>query len=265
MDDKTRAQIVATIGPASAAPETLRAMMHGGMNVARLNLAWGPPEEHAAFIRTIRTEAAKLGIRVPVICDLAGPRVQEGGEHHFGGGSIITEKDRSDVADGIENSADYFAMSYVGSAADIEELRALIKSSGGNTKIIAKIERQEALTNIDGIIAAVDGIMIARGDLGNEVPLEKIPFIEEELIAKANRAKKPVIVATEMMPSMIEGERPTRSDVTDVAYAILKNADAVMLSNETATGKHPVEVVGMMDRIIAEAETHIEKRERIAL
>jgi pyruvate kinase len=231
-------------------------MMIHQMNVARLNFSWGNAAEHAIFTALIRKIAAEQNIRVPIIFDLSGPRTQETGSHHFGGdtGSVITQKDRDDVASNIHHEPEYFAQSYVGSAADIEELRAVLHGHGKSPGIIAKIERAVAVENAEQIIAAADAIMIARGDLGNEVALEKIPFIEDDLIKKSRAAGKPVIVATEMMPSMIESDRPTRSDVTDVAYATILGADAVMLSNETATGHHPVEVVAEMERILLEAE-----------
>ena len=244
--------IVATIGPSSAEPGVMSALITAGLDVARLNFAWGDAEEHRHFIRLIRAEAEKLGVRVPILCDLAGPRVQSGSDHHVGEGPIITEEDKVDVLLGIEENVEYFAQSYVRNGHDIEELRALL----GNhpIKIIAKIERSVALANIAAILTAADGIMVARGDLGNEVPLEQIPFIEEELIAEARSAGKPVIVATEMMTSMITNARPSRADVTDVAFAVTRGADAVMLSNETAVGKYPVETVTYMERIVAEAE-----------
>ncbi len=254
----SRTQIVATLGPASEKPETLRAMIAAGMDVARLNLAWGPEEEHRRFIRDVRAMAEEVGKKVPILCDLAGPRVQEGGEHHFGekAGSIITVKDRADVAVGVSASVEYFALSYVGGAADIEELRQILKDTGSTARIIAKIERPEAVEHIEGIIRAADGIMVARGDLGNALPFEQVPFVQHRLTILARALGKPVIVATEMMTSMIEGDRPSRADVTDVAFAVVTGADAVMLSNETTAGKDPVAVIAAMEKIVSEAEKH---------
>lgn len=265
MTTNTRTQIVATIGPASGEPETLLAMSRNGMDVARLNLAWGPAEEHLRFIARIREAAKKDNRTIPIICDLAGPRVQEAEGHHFGTGTILTEKDRDDIALGVREHVEYFAQSYVGDAEDIQVLRAVLTQEHSTAKIIAKIERQKALDNIDDILSASDAIMVARGDLGNEVPLEQIPFIEQTLIEKAHEYHKPVIVATDMMPSMIEGDHPTRSDVTDVAFAVIYKADAVMLSNETAIGKHPIEVITMMDHVVAEAEKHETARQHFLL
>ena len=127
----------------------------------------------------------------------------------------------------------------------------------GKQKIIAKIERQKALENFDEILEASDAIMFARGDLGNEVPIEKIPFIQSEIIKKANLAMKPVIVATQMLTSMVKSPTPTRAEVTDVANAILQGADCVMLSEETSIGKYPVETIQIMEKIVLEAEKHV--------
>jgi len=262
MHDSTVTQIIATIGPASSAPETLAAMIDAGMNVARLNLAWGDRAENVLFTERIRAAAKAKGVQIPIIYDLAGPRVQEGTEHHRGEGPVLTEKDVEDIAFGLSTGVEYFALSYIGSRDDIERVQKHIADGGGTAKIIAKIERQAALDHLEDILSATDAIMIARGDLGIEVPLERIPFIEKELIAASNRAGKPVIVATEMMSSMVEAQRPTRAEVTDVAYAVLESADAVMLSNETAVGKHPVAVIAMMQRIVTEAEKHGTARTR---
>lgn len=254
----SRTQIVATLGPASESPQILHDMIAAGMDVARLNLAWGPEAEHRRFIHDVRTQAAACGRRVPILCDIAGPRVQEGKEHHFGAesGTIITEKDRADIAMGISEMVEYFALSYVGSAADVATLRDILTSAQSSARIIAKIERPEAVEHIDEIVKAADGIMIARGDLGSALPFEQVPFVQHRLTILARALGKPVIVATEMMTSMIEGERPSRADVTDVAFAVVTGADAVMLSNETTAGKNPVAVVAAMEKIVSEAERH---------
>ncbi len=156
-------------------------------------------------------------------------------------------------------------MSFVASARDVEHCREVIKQIGPRLigpgpKIIAKIERKAAVEKIDEIIAAADAVMVARGDLGSEVPLEEIPFIQKMIIAKANAAGKPVVVATQMLLSMTERTEPTRAEVTDVEEAIMSGADAVMLSEETASGRFPVEAVAMMERSIAEAERHEDRR-----
>jgi pyruvate kinase len=150
-------------------------------------------------------------------------------------------------------------MSFVGGAPDVMKLREEMEKFGRIIPIISKIERKVALENLDEIISVTDAIMIARGDLGNEVPLEEIPFIEKDIITRCKIAKKPVIVATQMMFSMVNSPVPTRAEVTDIAYAIINGADAVMLSDESANGKYPLEAVKMMERGIIEAEKHIEK------
>jgi pyruvate kinase len=137
------------------------------------------------------------------------------------------------------------------------QVELLVHGFGGRQMVIAKIERAIALLSLEQIIAEADAVMIARGDLGNEVPLEQIPFIQDRIIKKARKAGKPVIVATQMLLSMVENLTPSRAEVTDVATAILEGADAVMLSDETAKGKYPVETVIMMEKIIIEAEKHL--------
>jgi pyruvate kinase len=167
----------------------------------------------------------------------------------------LTKKDKEDLAFGIENEVDYVALSFVRSAADVRTARNFIKKRGSAIPIIAKIEKHEALENIDEIIHVVEGIMIARGDLGVETPLEKVPLVQKLLIKKSNQAGKPVITATQMLRSMVDSPRPTRAEVTDVANAIFDGTDAVMLSEETATGKYPVKAAATMARIAKEAES----------
>ena len=166
----------------------------------------------------------------------------------------LTEKDLEDAAFIIKEELDWVALSFVKRVADIEMLRAILNEHKSNAKIIAKIEMPEALTNIRDIIIASDAIMIARGDLGVELPVEKIPLIQKELIRKCIHRAKPVIVATQMMESMIDRVKPNRSEITDVANAVIEGADAVMLSGETATGQFPVLVIETMRKIITEVE-----------
>jgi len=165
-----------------------------------------------------------------------------------------TAKDRQDLAFGLKLGVDYVAMSFVRSAQDIREIRREMEKQGMTVPVIAKIEKHEALKNIDEIIASADGIMVARGDLGVETPLEKVPGVQKDLIRKANRSGIPVITATQMLRSMVESSRPTRAEVTDVANAVLDGTDAVMLSEETAVGRHPVEAVAFMKKITLDAE-----------
>lgn len=169
----------------------------------------------------------------------------------------LTEKDKEDLSFGMHQDVDYVALSFVRGAEDIIDAKRFLEKKGSHIPIIAKIEKHEALTNIDEILAVSDGIMVARGDLGVETPLEKVPLVQKSLIKKANQAVKPVITATQMLRSMVDNPRPTRAEVTDVANAILDGTDAIMLSEETATGKYPVEAVAMMSKIAEDAETGI--------
>jgi len=166
----------------------------------------------------------------------------------------ITEKDKKDLRFGLENDVDYVALSFVRTAEDILKLKYMIEAEKKDTPVIAKIEKHEALTNIDDIMTACDGIMVARGDLGVEIPLEHVPGIQKMLVKKASEVAKPVIIATQMLRSMVQSPRPSRAEATDVANAVLDGADAVMLSEETASGDYPVEAVRFLTNIIEHAE-----------
>jgi pyruvate kinase len=166
----------------------------------------------------------------------------------------LTEKDYKDLQFGLINKVDWIALSFVRKAFDIESLREIINEHKSNARIVAKIEKPEALSNIDEIIAATDAVMVARGDLGVEIWLEEVPMVQKMLVEKCNKAGKPVIVATQMMESMIENPRPTRAETNDVANAVMDGADAVMLSAETAAGKYPIEVIRSMVRTVASVE-----------
>lgn len=166
----------------------------------------------------------------------------------------LTEKDLADLEFGLKNNVDWVALSFVRKAKDIEILRFIIDSRKSNTRIVAKIEKPEALENIDEVIEATDAVMVARGDLGVEIWMEEVPMVQKMLVAKCNKASKPVIVATQMMESMIENPRPTRAETNDVANAVMDGADALMLSAETAAGKYPLEVVRSMVRTISSVE-----------
>ena len=161
----------------------------------------------------------------------------------------FTPKDREDLRFGVEMGVDFIALSYVRSPQDLQEARQMLAALGADIPLIAKIEKHEALTHLNAIVAAADGLMVARGDLGVEVPLEQVPFIQKAVIAAANRAGKPVITATQMLLSMVDHSRPSRAEATDVANAILDGTDAVMLSEETATGHYPVAAVRFLDRV----------------
>ncbi len=251
----SRAQIIATIGPASGTADIIAQMVENGMDAARLNFSHGTYEEHANYIRAIQSVGEALGRVIPIIQDLSGPRMKTGEGHQFDQSKeMLTEKDVADLAFGLEHGITHVAQSYVGTADDIGLLRSHIEKSGKRVPVIAKIEREEAVVNFDEILAAADAVMIARGDLGLAEPIEEIPFIQRDLTARANRAQKPVITATQMLLSMTENPMPTRAEVTDVVFAILAGSDALMLSEETARGKHPLEAIMVMERVMARAE-----------
>lgn len=173
----------------------------------------------------------------------------------------LTEKDRRDLEFALKNNFDWIGLSFVRSASDIMELKSIIRNYDGNSKakVIAKIEKPEAVSDIDAILAETDAIMVARGDLGVEVPMQRVPVIQKVLVRKCRRAAKPVIIATQMMESMITNISPTRAEVSDVANSVMDGADAVMLSGETSVGKHPHKVIEAMSRII----THVEEESDI--
>ena len=173
----------------------------------------------------------------------------------------ITEKDRSDIEFGIEQGIDFIAASFVRKVSDVLAIREILEENNAeHIKIISKIENQEGVENLDEIIEVSDGIMVARGDLGVEIPTEEIPVVQKMMIAKCNKAGKPVITATQMLDSMMRNPRPTRAEVTDVANAIYDGTDAIMLSGETAAGKYPVEAVKTMATIAKRAEETMRNR-----
>jgi pyruvate kinase len=339
-DHKTR--IVATIGPASEDPKTLREMVLAGLNVARLNFSHGSEEDHRRLIHTIRGVSQETGRRVAILGDLPGPKirigdlaeepiellrddtvtlttrdvqgtaelvsvsfpglptavkpgdriyindgfillkVQEvqgddvvcsvrvGGELRSRKGlnlpgidlgiSAFTEQDHDWLRFAAANGVDALSQSFVATAADMEAVREAAAALGYQPFLIAKIERAEALGRLDAILAASDGIMVARGDLGVEIPIEEIALTQKRIVARANRAGKPVITATQMLESMVKVRRPTRAEATDVANAILDGTDCVMLSAESAMGAYPVESVAMLAGIAASVEPQRPRR-----
>lgn len=324
-----RTKIVATIGPASNQPETIRRMLHAGMTVARVNFSHGTHDSHRATIQTLREVSKAEGKVLAIMGDLQGPKLRLGnvrsggiplklgdevvltpypgqpGMIHFphpklievvttgarlviGDGEVeftvaekkqdtlhcivsvagllearkgvnapgtdlgissITDKDRTDLKFICELNLDYVALSFVRLADDVRELKALMAEEGRKIPVIAKIEKSEAIDNLQEIINVADGMMVARGDLGIEVPPQEVPMLQKKIIRICNLAGKPVITATQMLQSMIEHPRPTRAEASDVANAILDGTDAVMLSGETATGGYPIEAVLMMKHI----------------
>jgi pyruvate kinase len=338
-----RTKIVATIGPATAAEETLCQLLVAGLDVARLNLAHGTTAEHAATIEALRSASRQTGKIVGILIDLPGPKdrtgklkdkqieLKAGGEFtltscklagdekrvsvgipglardvrpgntiFLNDGSIrlrvvstdgtevrcrvevggplgehkginvpgvtltapsVTPADLKGLAFGLAQGVDFIGLSYVRQAEDVARIRALIEKQRLRPMVIAKIEKGEALENIDSILEIADGAMVARGDLGIEIPLERVPLAQKDIIRKCNRLGKPVIVATQMLESMVSSPRPTRAEVTDVANAIFDGTDAVMLSQETSVGKYPVESLQTMARIALETEKALPYRE----
>ncbi len=202
-----------------------------------------PPEIHCRVIVGGQLSSHK-GINLP------------GSEVHV---DSLTKKDRKDIVIGLEEGVDAIALSFVRKAADILACRKVIHDHGGNVPIIAKIEKHEAVDNIDSIVNASQAIMVARGDLGVEIDLERVPLVQKAIIHKCNALGKPVITATQMLQRMVDNPRPTRAEATDVANAILDGTDAVMLSDETAAGKYPAEAVMMMERIARSAESALDE------
>lgn len=167
----------------------------------------------------------------------------------------LTEEDRRHLLFGLEQNVDFIALSYIGEASAVFEVKRFLQQNGASTPLIAKVERREALENLDEILEAADGAMVARGDLAIEIPIQKVPITQKRIIQKCNHLGKPVIVATQMLQSMINAPNPTRAEVTDIANAIFDGADALMLSGETAVGGYPTESVSMMAQVALETES----------
>jgi pyruvate kinase len=171
----------------------------------------------------------------------------------------LTEKDRKDLEFGLEHGVDMVALSFVRSAADVRSVKEIIAAQRQDVPVIAKLEKPQALDHLEEILEVADGVMVARGDLGVEMPPEKVPVIQKHVIRRAAESRKPVIIATQMLESMIENPRPTRAEASDVANAIFDGTDAVMLSAETASGRYPREAVCMMAKIVVEAESNMDE------
>lgn len=326
------AKIIATLGPASRAPETIKLLALAGVDVFRLNFSHGIHADHKVAFDIVRGVEEALGRPLAILADLQGPKIRVGrfpqGEIRLGAGKLyklvataeteagdvipvphpeilamletgdeillndgqlqmtvieagetplvradlpgklgdkkgftvrgkalpvgaMTDKDRVDLAYAMEIGVDIVALSFVQTVDDIEDAKALI---GGRAPLVAKLEKPAAIANLDAIVQAADAVMVARGDLGVEFPLEQVPVIQRRIIRAARGAGRPVIVATQMLESMIEHAAPTRAEASDVATAIYQGVDGVMLSAETAMGRHPATAVAVMDRIIKAAE-----------
>lgn len=207
----------------------------------------------AIELQVEKIQGSEVACRV-VVGGLLGSRKGVNVQGRTVGGSGLTQKDREDLAFGIAQGVDFVALSFVRTAEDIHEARRAIEALNADTPVIAKIENQDALDHFDAILAAADGIMVARGDLGVGTPIAQIPHVQKVLIEKANLAAKPVITATDMLRSMVINPRPSRAEVTDVANSILDGTDAVMLSEETAVGAFPLEAVRTMVNVAEETE-----------
>ncbi|HET8760798.1 MAG TPA: pyruvate kinase [Nitrospiria bacterium] len=336
-----RTKIVCTIGPASDHPDILRAMMHAGMDGARVNFSHGSGREQSERIARIRAVAESIGRTIAVIGDLAGPKLRTGAlsresvvlragdpfiltvkpvpgdwravsiaspdltnavkpgdtillsdgtieltVEHVGDGDVATRvrvggllgahkginvpgrslaidafttKDREDLTAAVEQRLDWIALSFVRHVEDVRTARAWMDRAGHRIPVIAKIEQREAIAAISAISDESDGLMVARGDLGVETALEDVPFYQKTVIANALSRGIPVITATQMLESMVDAPRPTRAEATDVATAVLDGTDALMLSEETATGKYPVDAVRTMARIAERADREIDE------
>src|SRR5918995_1192869 len=277
-----RTKIVATLGPATSSEESIGALIRVGVDVTRFNFSHGDHQMHLHNAGIVRTAAKECGRNVAVMQDLQGPKIRTG-EVEDGdivcvvleGGPVsshkglnfpdshlsihgLTPKDIEDLRFGMEElHPDWVATSFVRTGDEVREVKERIREFGGNAPVISKIEKHEAIDNIEEIIGASDGIMVARGDLAVELAAERVPIEQKRMIARCRRLGKPVIVATQMLDSMIRNPRPTRAEVSDVANAIFDRADAVMLSGETAVGRYPLESVKEMDRICRAAEEAI--------
>jgi pyruvate kinase len=333
---RRRTKIIATLGPATDAPEMLEQLILAGMNVARINMSHAGADSTRELVKRIRAVADKLGRSVGILMDLQGPAIRTGdlavslnlkpgerialtvrgeksveersvdvnydqlvedikvGDHVVVDNGMIqlkvlekrrnqltcevltegvlgsrrhinlpgvrvnlpalTDKDIKDVELGIETGVDFIAMSFCREAADVTRLKAILDYRRAPQKVIAKLEDQEGIRNVHEIIEAADGIMVARGDLGMECPLEELPIIQRRVVKACIVRGKPVIVATHMLESMIESPSPTRAEITDVANAVYEQADAIMLSGETSVGKYPVKCIEIMERIARRIE-----------
>jgi len=243
-----RTKIVCTLGPASNSPDVIERMLKAGMDIARFNLAHGTLAEHSRVIDTVRQVSQKLGLTTGILPDLPGLKLKKGS---------IKEVFGEHLRFALSQNATFAALSFISSASQVKEVKELLEEMDADIPLIVKIEKPGGLEEADAILELCDGIMVARGDLGLQIKIEKVPLAQKQLIKKANHCGKPAITATQMLESMVESPTPTRAEATDVANAVLDGTDAVMLSEETTIGKYPVEAVETMVRIVLEAEPAI--------
>jgi len=220
-------------------------MLKQGMDVARFNIAHGTFEEHSQRISQVRLLSEKLNLPTGILLDLPGLKRRNGDIKAVFG---------QDLEFAVSQNADFVAVSFVSSARQVEEVKQLLRKMNADIPIIVKIEEAQALEEISAMVDVAEGIMVARGDLALQISIEKVPLAQKRLIKEANRHGKPVITATQMLESMIYSATPTRAEAADVANAILDGSDALMLSEETATGEYPVEATETMARIALETE-----------
>jgi pyruvate kinase len=243
---KRHVKIVCTLGPASSSPEVIERMLKAGMDVARLNLAYGTLKGHSQLISEVRSLSQKLKLPAGILLDLPGLKRSHGdiravfGEH---------------LEFALTEDVDFVALSFISSVRQVREVKQLLRKMKADIPVIVKIERGRALEESEAILEAGEGIMVARGDLALDISIEKVPMAQKRLINEANRQGKPVITATQMLESMVRSAAPTRAEAADVANAVLDGSDALMLSEETAVGSYPVEAVETMVKIALEAET----------
>ncbi|OQX50600.1 hypothetical protein B5M47_03650 [candidate division CPR3 bacterium 4484_211] len=231
-------KIIATIGPSSEDLTTLKDLIRAGADIFRFNLKHGTISWHNQIIEKAQKAAQSINKSIQILIDIPSLQLQEG----------------IDLA--INTKAAYVALSYVKTAIEITKLKKMVSRAEPPIAVIAKIETKEALDNFSEILQETDAIMVARGDLGRTISIEKVPSVQKEIIAACGKAGKMDIVATEMLLSMTANKIPTMAEVSDVTNAVLEGSDAVMLSEEVATGQYPVEAVKTMVEIVCEAEKH---------
>ncbi len=247
-------KIVCTLGPASNSPPAIERILTAGMNVARLNLNYGTLEEHRRLITGIRSISQRLKMPTGILLDLPGLKHRKGDMK-----AVFSEH----LEFALSQDADFIALSFISSAQQVKTVKELLRKMGANIPLIVKIEQAAALEEASAILDTGDGIMVARGDLAQEISIEKVPLAQKHLIREANYRGKPVITATQMLESMVRAPTPTRAEATDVANAVLDGSDALMLSEETAIGSYPAEAVSTMAKIVLEAETAFPYEQRL--